>query len=120
MPRADGFSLLEALVAMGVFSLAALALLNLAGENARTAAILEERTLAAVVAENQAVSALTAAAAPAPGVMEGAEQQGGRSWRWRMEVARTDDPSILRIDVQVRPEGSDSVSGALSLFRAAS
>ena len=52
MPRREGFTLLETLVAMAIFSLAVMALLNLAGENTRTAAIVEERTLAGVVAEN--------------------------------------------------------------------
>ena len=55
--RADtqaGFSLLELLVALAIFGMAVVGLLNLSGESTRTAVILEERALAAVVAENQA------------------------------------------------------------------
>jgi len=51
-----GFSLIELLVALAVFALAVLALLNLAGESTRTAVLLEERVLAGVVAENRAWS----------------------------------------------------------------
>ena len=52
-PAADrapdrGFTLIELLVALAVFSLAVLALLNLAGENTRTAQVVETRTLAAI------------------------------------------------------------------------
>ena len=72
--RADtqaGFSLLELLVALAIFGMAVVGLLNLSGESTRTAVILEERALAAVVAENQAIEALLApaavAAAPAAG-----------------------------------------------------
>ena len=119
MRRADGFSLLETLVALAIFALATMAILNLAGANTRTAAIMEERTLATVVAENQAVAVLTATAAPPVGDSEGREEQGGRAWRWRMHVARTDDASILRIDVSVLPANSDNVAGVVSLFRSA-
>ena len=120
MPRREGFTLLETLVAMAIFSLAVMALLNLAGENTRTAAIVEERTLAGVVAENQAVSVLTARFAPAVGDSEGGGEQGGRAWRWRMRVALTEDPQILRVDVRVSAPGSDAVAGEVSLFRSAS
>ena len=43
----EGFTLIELLVALAVFSLAALALLNLSGENTRSAARVEARTLGA-------------------------------------------------------------------------
>ena len=61
----QGFTLLEMLVAMAVLSLGALALLNLAGENTRTAGALEQRFFASVVAENRALEALTAPVPPA-------------------------------------------------------
>src|SRR5690606_12602256 len=58
--RAWGFSLIELLVALAVFSLVALALLNLAGENTRTAVVIEERVLAGVVADNRAIEVMLA------------------------------------------------------------
>ena len=59
MTERSGFTLIEMLVALAVFSLAAMALLNLSGENTRTAARVETRTLGGVVAENLAVEAAT-------------------------------------------------------------
>ena len=50
-----GFTLLEMLIAVAVFALVVLALLNLVGESTRTAAVVEERVLAAIVAGNRAV-----------------------------------------------------------------
>ena len=52
---AGGFSLIEMLVALAVFSLAVIALLHLAGQNTRAASVIEERVLAGVVADNRAV-----------------------------------------------------------------
>ena len=45
MAERSGFTLIELLVALAVFALAALALLNLGGENTRSAARAETRTL---------------------------------------------------------------------------
>jgi len=52
-----GFTLLEVLIALAVFGLAAIALLNLVGENTRSAAGVEARTWGGVVAEQPAVQA---------------------------------------------------------------
>lgn len=55
-----GFSLLELIVALAIFGMAVVGLLNLSGESTRTVVVLEERALAAVVAENQAIEATLA------------------------------------------------------------
>ena len=57
-----GFTVLEMLVAMAILSLGALALLNLAGENTRTAAALRTHLFAGIVADNRAIEAITNAA----------------------------------------------------------
>ena len=116
-PAEAGFTLLELLVALAVLSHAAMALLNLAGANARTAGALETRTFAALVADNQAVEALTDPAAPALGVSQGTEAAGGRTWRWTRSVARTDDRDILRIDVRVADPSDDRTVAEVSVFR---
>ncbi len=115
----QGFTLLEVLVALGVFSLAAVALINLAGQNTRSAGIVEARTLAAVVAENRAVEAIAAPGLPA-GAASGTETQAGRVWAWTRSVVATDDPAIQRVDIAVRePAAGRQVLSALTVFRAA-
>lgn len=104
MTDRGGFSLLEMLVALAVFSLGALALLHLTGEATRSAVRVEERTLAGVVADNRAIEAVIAPTAPV-GLSDGVDQLAGRDWAWRREVAATDDPAILRISVQARIDG---------------
>lgn len=112
-----GFTLLEMLVALAVLSLGALALLNLAGENTRTASSVEERLFASVVAENRAVEALTQARPPALGEASGVEAAGGRSWRWVRRVSRTPDPALLRVDIRVAPQGGRGTVGEVTVFR---
>jgi general secretion pathway protein I len=117
MRNRAGFTLIELLVALTVFSLAAMALINLSGENTRAAGRIETKALAAVVAENRAVEVLTAEKPPAIGVTGGVEQAGMRTWRWSRKVTATADPDILRIDIVVLDPAGPKSAGALSVFR---
>lgn len=103
MAERGGFTLIEMLVALAVFSLAAMALLNLSGESTRSAQRVETRTLGGMVAENVAVEA---AVAPALGEGENSSVSdlGGRRWAWSRAVTATADPDLLRIEVRVRDE----------------
>ena len=65
--NARGFTLIEVMVALAVFSLAALALIRLEGATIRSTALLGDTTLAQMVARNVAVEAITAASPPALG-----------------------------------------------------
>lgn len=109
-----GFTLIEMLVALAVFSLAAMALLNLSGENTRSAARVESRTLGGVVAENLAVGA-----AILPMIGEGTEsgdlELAGRRWRWTRAVSATAVAGMLRIDVRV--SDADGQAAERTLFR---
>src|SRR3990167_4948890 len=113
----DGFTLIELLVALAVFSLAALALLNLAGENTRTGARLQDRVLAEVVLDNRAIDALTSPGAPALGRSTGVEQVAGVKWIWARQVSRTSDADLLRIDIAVSRAGTRAPSASATLFR---
>lgn len=113
--RVTGFSLLEMTVAIAVFALAVLALLNLSGESTRTAAQLEERTLANIVADNQAVEATLIAgdaAAPAQGDIE----LGGRRWHWSRRAENAGQDGLLRVDVDVTPGDSAQVAGTATVW----
>ncbi|WGM37648.1 type II secretion system minor pseudopilin GspI [Caulobacter sp. NIBR1757] len=112
-----GFTLIELLVALTVFSLAAMALINLSGENTRAAGRIETKALAAVVAENRAVEALTSDRPPPLGVANGVEQAGMRTWRWSRKVAATGDPDILRIDIVVLDPATPRPASVLTVFR---
>ena len=98
--RRDGFTLVEKLVAKAVFGLSAMALLNLAGENTRSAARVESRTLGGVVADNLVVEAVIAPSL-SDGVSNGRTNLAGRDWSWTRIVAPTDVADIQRVEVRV-------------------
>lgn len=117
MAERAGFTLIELLVALAVFSLAAMALLNLSGENTRSAARVETRTLGGIVAENLAVEAMIAPTA-AEGTASGRADLAGRPWRWTRTTTATDDPDLLRIDIRVRDPEAQAAQRTLFRSRA--
>ena len=56
---ANGFTLIEMLVALAIFSLAALALLRLEGATVKNTGLLQEQAVAQIVARNIAVETIT-------------------------------------------------------------
>lgn len=111
-----GFTLVEVMVALAVFSLAALALIRLEGATIRSTALLSDTTIAQMVARNIAIDAVTAPGAPALGRSAGVEQNGGRAWRWTRNVSPTGDARILRIDVAVADPAGRAL-GRLTMIR---
>lgn len=99
--RENGFTLLEMLVALAVFSLAALALVRLQGVTVRTAADLDSKTLGQIVARNLMVEVQTDPAPPALGESEGDVENGGRRWHWVREVAANQDKRLLQVEIKV-------------------
>lgn len=111
-----GFTLIEVLVALAIFGLAALTLLRLQGATMTNAQALEIRTVAEIVARNRAVEALTDPRAPIVGTTSGSEMQVGRSWQWLREVRRMPDPALIEITIRVlSPLGGEAAS--IRLYR---
>jgi len=115
----DGFSLIELAVALGVFAIAVLALLNANTQGLRAHAASEARTLALIVAENELVTYWLDPRADRLGVSEGETALGGRDWVWRRRVAGLSDPALRRVRVEVRAAGGTQVLAALETIRAA-
>ena len=109
-----GFTLLEMLVALAIFSLAALALVRLQAVSARTSADLRERTLAQIVARNIMVERLTDPQAPALGASQGVSENVGRQWRWNQQVDDADNGRLALITVRV--DGGPGQSPAVLTF----
>lgn len=113
-----GFTLIEIMVALAVFSLAALALLRLEGATLRSAGVLDRSLLAGTVARNVAIEAVTDARAPALGAAEGSEVNGGRAWSWTRSVTPLGDANVLRVDVAVSDPRTRQVLGRMTMVRA--
>lgn len=98
---AAGFTLLEMLVALAIFSLAALALVRLQGVSARTSVDLNSRTMAQIVARNLMIERMTDPQPPALGASDGTAENGGRQWSWIQQVDEGDQGRLLIVTVRV-------------------
>ena len=117
--REGGFTLIEMLVALAIFSLAALALLRLGGATAANSARIGEQNLARIVATNVAAETLTDPAPPAFGTMTGEAANGGRRWRWTRTVARSPEARIQQIEIAVADIEGGPGRARLTIFRRA-
>jgi general secretion pathway protein I len=112
-----GFTLIEMLVALAIFSLAALALLRLEGATLFSTQRLADTTVAQIVARNLAVNLLTDPRPPAFGTDHGEATNAGVTLRWTRDTKRTDDVRIVRIDLAVTDAAGRPMT-RLSLARA--
>jgi general secretion pathway protein I len=103
-----GFTLIEMLVALSVFSLAALALIRLQAFTTHNAAELELRVVAQSVVRNRAVELLTDPRPPSLGESSGEEQNGGLDWTWTQSAQLADGGEFVQIDITAR----EKISGA--------
>ncbi len=101
----NGFTLLEIMVALAIFSLAALAMVRLQGYSVRSTANLGDSSMAWQVARNIAVEKLSDPAPPVLGDGQGVEMNGGQNWQWTTKTQKTDDARLVRIDIKVSGTG---------------
>ena len=113
----EGFTLIEMLVALAIFSLAALALLRLGGATATNSARLHDLALAQMVARNLAVEVLSDPAPPPFGTVNGEAVNGGRRWAWTRTTGRSPEARIQQIEIRVDNATGGPGRAALTVFR---
>lgn len=114
----NGFTLLEIMVALAIFSLAALAMVRLQGYSVRSTANLGDSSMAWQVARNVAVEILSNPVSPTLGETGGEELNGGQNWRWTATASKTDDARLVRIEIKVVGTGpAASRKARLSIAR---
>jgi len=119
--RSAGFTLLEVLVALAVLALSLGAAIRATGGYAINQAYLRDRTFAEWVARNQLVVTQLEGSWPKVGQTKGDAElplgpadQGGREWRWVMQVTQTPEEDLRRLDIDVYPADADDDADPLA------
>lgn len=99
-----GFTLLEVMVALVIFAIAALALLRAQNSQISTDRHLEEKTLAHWVALNHLADMRLQKVFPEVGVAESATQMAGRNWLISTKVQATPTQNVRLLLVSVAPK----------------
>jgi len=102
-PCDEGFTLVEVLAALVVFSVSVLALSESVTGGLRTAGALENRALAGIVADNQIAMARTDPAylLESSAVRQGETEQMGRAFEWRIEREDTQLSDFYEVTIEV-------------------
>ena len=101
--RPNGFTLIEMLVALSLFAIAALALARLDGFAIGTAADLRDNSLSRLVVENEAALLRSDPGNFTPGAETYAAQNGGVEFVVSRNVTPTPDPRFVMISLTARP-----------------
>lgn len=105
-----GFTLIEVMLAMAVFSIAGIALLSTASNNARHIGHLENKMFANWVAANQLVAASLVEKWPPKNNAKGEVELAGRAWFWQQKVIKTTDKDMRAIVMEVRLKADDELA----------
>ena len=116
--KTAGFSLAEAVVALAVFGLAGVGFLQLTTQSVSAAAHLETKLNARFVAENALAEAILRDGA-IDRSSSGAAQMGDQRYAWSARSYPSDDPTLWRIDVEVRAGDGDQALSQMTAFRRA-
>ena len=99
-PRMHGFTLLEIMVALAIFATLASAVLSASQYVVRQSVAVEERLLAAWVADNQ-LNELRLQSAPTHGQSQHAVHMASRDWLLRQRISDSAKPGLLKVEIDV-------------------
>ncbi|EKN4180478.1 type II secretion system minor pseudopilin GspI [Yersinia enterocolitica] len=107
-----GMTLLEVMIALLILSMAGLAVIKSTGEQVRNLSYLEQKQLAAWVAENQLVNLRLEKVWPTALWHSGTSEMGNNHWHWRWRGVPTTDDKLRAIEIEVRldPESSQHLA----------
>lgn len=105
---ANGFTLLEILIALAILAIGLAAAMRAIGAASNTSYDLKQRLLAQWVAENRVAEIKARSIWPDVGTSEGEAEQAGQRFVWQQTVTTTPNQAFRRVEVKVLFPGEAS------------
>ncbi|NNC38119.1 MAG: type II secretion system minor pseudopilin GspI [Hyphomonadaceae bacterium] len=105
----SGFTLVEVLASLVIFSIAILGLMHAGAENIKAVQLIEQKQVAGIIADNQLILAQTDERGLRVGTSQETVEMNGQKWDWDLRVEETDLDGFLRLVVNVREENQDRI-----------
>lgn len=112
--RSRGFTLLEVLIALAIFSICALTLLQQSGRSARQSSHLETKLIASWLADNEVASAQLQI--PNLGRQSQQIHFANRDWEVERETSKTNMPNLFELTIRVNPSGDEQTKHKISAY----
>ena len=103
----QGFTLVEVLAALLVFSLSIIGLTHMGTQSARAVSVISEKSLAGIVADNALIKARIQPLKI--GTAEGQETQMGQSFFYKITTTQTPVENFYSLNVSVQRDGFEQV-----------
>ena len=116
-PRgARAFTLVEVMIALLVIAIGLGAVMATTSETGWKSAKLRESTIANWVAYNEIARYRATRTWNNVSNLSGETEMANAEWQWRMQVQKTDDPSLRRLEVEVTLKDDDAVKARVTGF----
>lgn len=96
-----GFTLLELLVAMAIFAIAGMAVMNATSSHLTGVGIIEEQTVASWVASNRLTEIQLETKWPPTNNKQGKVEMAGQEWVWIQQVQKTENKDLQSVTIRV-------------------
>jgi general secretion pathway protein I len=117
-PNNAGFTLVEVLISLAILAIALAAVMRVVTQAIDTTAILRDRSLALIVAQDQLAMHRLRRDFPRPTTTGGTRELAGREWRWQEKVSSTDSDQFRRIDIEVSDARGNVLASLIGHARA--
>jgi len=115
--RVAGFTLIEIMVALAIITIALGAIIESTTASNRNLQYLRDRSVASWIASNEMARIRAQRSWGSRSNRSGSVDMAGREWRWKMQIVKTDDPDMRRIEIQVfKDEDADQALASMTGF----
>ncbi len=96
-----GMTLIEVMIALAIFAVAALSIVNMASEHIRSLSYLEQKNIALWIANNHLTQLHLDKKLPSLGTKTGKLEYAGATWYWKQLTVKTLDPKFRSVNINI-------------------